>query len=501
MSVYLPRWPTDRVRRKRGLDRSSAVLVVAVKADRQIVMDASGDALEAGVRPGMDVAHARALISGAAPVIAPHAPRKDAAALEALAQWAVRWSPMAAADPPDGLLLDITGCEHLFGGEASIVRRMSRGLRRLGFEHRIAVASTVGAAWGLARFAGAAPILVAPGREREAVAALPVEALRLTPSIVESLHEVDITSVRQLLDLPRATLPARYGNELVVRLDQALGATPEGVPHAAVSTPLEVEMELPGGTTQWEAVSLAVWRMLTDLMARVEQLESGMRHLEAVFTRLDAGSVRLVVQVSRPTRNVKHLWALLRPKLDRLNLGFGVSGIALRAHAIARLAHEQVSLIEIGEASASADPAVHQTIDTLANRLGRERVCAVECRPSHRPERASVVRPLLDAAPTQNASAREEGEREACERPSLLYPTPEPVRVLSLSPDGPVLSLRLRGVEHRVTASVGPERISGEWWRAPEPARDYFRVQDEAGRWLWLFRERAGDWFVHGEWA
>lgn len=499
MSVFLPRWPTDRVRRKRGLDRSRAVLVVAVKADRQIVMDASGDALEAGVRPGMDVAHARALISGTAPEIAPHAPRKDAAALEALAQWAVRWSPMAAADPPDGLLLDITGCEHLFGGEASIVRRMSRGLRRLGFEHRIAVASTVGAAWGLARFADEAPVLIAPGREREAVAALPVDALRLTPSIVESLHEVDITSVRQLLNLPRATLPARYGMELVRRLDQALGATPEGVPHAAVSTPLEVEMELPGGTTQWEAVSLAVWRMLAELTVKVERLESGVRHLEAVFTRLDAGSVRLVVQVSRPTRNVKHLWALLRPKLDRLNLGFGVSGIALRAHAIARLAHEQASLIENGKDRTPAeldDPAVHQTIDTIANRLGRERVCAAECRQSHRPERAVVVRPLLDAAPTQNAPAR-----ASCERPSLLYPEPESVRVLSLSPDGPVLSLRLRGVEHRVVRSVGPERISGEWWRGPEPARDYFRVQDESGRWLWLFRERAGDWFVHGEWA
>lgn len=515
--MYLPHWPTQRVARRHKPVEARPILIVGAKGDRRLVMHASADAQQAGVVCGMDLAHARALIRHPGLLIEPYRPARDAIALEQLAIWAMRWSPIVAADQPDGLMLDISGCGHLFGGDKGLAISLRKRLGKLGFTARVAVASTPGAAWGAARFGPAAGILIRPGKEQEAMSPLPVESLRISESVVDALGEVGIRTVAQLLDIPRSSLPARYGQEIIRRLDEALGRSHEAVLGVREAEAIQAHLELPGGTTQLEAIELGVRHLLEELIRMLERQESGLRRLDATFQRLDSAQICIVVQVSRPTRSGKHLWSLLRPRLERMNLGYGVTGIALCAAGVVRIAHAQTTLLAEPESVCEHDAAIDQTIDAIVGRLGANRVCRFLMRESHRPEAAAWAAPLLDCPPTAPA-VLEKGasSREACERPSVLHTEPQPLSVISLSPDGPVMSIAQDGDSRRIIASIGPERIGGEWWRAREPQRDYFRVQDERGRWLWIFREvrsRGGHtdiapartnpsaWFIHGEWA
>jgi protein ImuB len=554
LSVYLPLWPTDRIarrlrrRRDEGRDRGRrAVLVVCRVSQREVVAHACALALRAGVTAGMALSHARALLNGgrggegAGPIVVPHQPRRDAAALLALARWATRWSPVVAVDGADGLLVNIAGCEHLFGGERALATIVQGKMAELGLTARVGVASTVGAAWALARHGpggvgGGTVSIAPPGGERAALLPMPVAALRVGAATVEALGEVGVTRVGEVLNLPRAMLPARYGAELLRRIDQALGAAFEHVVGVSEPAPMRVSMELPGGTVAWESVAAAARHLLTRLAGLLEEREAGLRRLDAHFDRIDpaplARRATLTVQTARPVRSREHLWSLLRPKLEGLNLGHGVEVVTMEAGGVGVVRHRQGGLpggLNGGaggaggegaegatDAREDADAAVDLAIDTLANRLGAERVRRVVLRASHRPERAAETVAAFDHAGEKPARSEVRragpvpalGPAPGPERPSVLIDPPEPARVMALSPDGPVMAVSWRGRDARVVSCAGPERISGEWWRGREPARDYFRAQEESGRWLWLFREAGGGgaggaaaWFVHGEWA
>lgn len=504
LSVYLPLWPVERIARRLGRRERRLpvpVLLVETKAQRQLVAHACAPSLRAGVRPGMSLAHARALLNTNSPVVANHEPHKDAAGLVALARWAIRWSPVVSADPPDGLLIDITGCAHLFGGERALVDALRAALQRLRLTARCVVASTVGAAWGVARFGPRPCAIIEDGRECDALDTLTVHALRLDHVAVAGLAEIGVMRVGQLLALPRTHLPARYGAQVIRRIDQALGQEAERIARTMEAPDFRAALELPGGTTQHEAITSATRLVLADLARQLEQYESGLRQLDAHFARLDAQTLTITVQVSRPTRSAKHLWRLLAPKVERLHLGYGVEGIELTALRVTRIAHTQTTLIDDRANDRHDEQAFAQMLDTIASRIGHDRLCRAVLRESHRPERAAVMMPLH--APQPEARPADVPVTFADRpRPSRLFETPEPANGIALSPDGPVMMLAWRGRDHRIIQSIGPERVSGEWWRSREGGRDYFRVQDEGGRWLWAFRDgRTGAWFIHGEWA
>lgn len=502
MSIYLRWLATDRLRRRERLPEKSVVLVVATTANVRRVVHLSAHAYREGVRAGMTLAHAGAILPGGAFHIRDHDARRDALMLGALARWSERFSPVVSVDGSNGLLLDISGCEHLFGGEMALATAARDGLAMLGFSSRVGIASSVGAAWAVARFArGGAVVRVPDGEERQAMTSLPVAALRVDSVIEEGLREVAIECVGQVFDLPRSTLPARYGDELLHRIDQALGTLPEPIGRLPEHVVFTASRELPGGTTQIEAIERVVRLLLTELRWLLERHESGLRRLEVAFDRLDAATIPMHVAIVRPTRSDKHLWTLLRPKIERLDMGFGVERVTLTASHVARLPHRQEALRhDEREASESAadDASFAETLDTLASRFGHDRILRIELRQSHRPERAAALVPIHE--PT--AKQRDEACRFTfADRPARLLDPPQEVRVLAVTPDGPVIRLWRDGVERNVLGSIGPERIGGEWWIAREAARDYFRVQEESGRWLWLYQERnSRAWFIHGEW-
>lgn len=494
--MWLPMWAIERRRRARGAPprEPGPLLLVRDSASRRVVESACAASCRAGVRPGMALADARALLRGGA-VVEQADPSADAAGLAALARWAWRWSPIVHAEPPDGLTLDITGCGHLFGGERGLVGSLLGALRRLGLTARAASACTPGAAWAASRFAPGGPVLIAPGGEREALAPLPVEALRLDAEAVAALAEVGVRRVGQLLALPRSALPARYGREALLRIDQALGAAFEGVERGQEEERFEAGVELPGGTTDMAALGLASREALERLCGALARRERGARRVELALARLDRERALIVLHLGRPTRSAKHLWALARPRLERAHLGTGVERVSACAGLVAPLPHEQGVLGPAGGARGADGLALAATLDTIANRIGPERVRRAELVESYRPERASRLVPALGAHGAASGAAP-----AGRPRPPVLLERPEPVRVVALSPDGPVIGLWRGGVGLEVVRSQGPERVGGEWWVAREGGRDYFRVQERTGRWLWIFRE-GGSWFIHGEWA
>jgi protein ImuB len=478
----------------------------------------------------MTVAHARALLPRP-PTLGTFNPRRDRQALEALANWALRFSPRVAPDPPDGLLLDITGCQRLFRGERRLLRLLLSRVRRLGLGARAAIAPTIGGAWALARFGPRDQHIISPGKLSAALASLPLAALRLDAATLAALEEVGLTHVRHLLVLPRASLPARFGTQLAQRLDQALGSATETIEPIRPIAPVTAARGFAGPTRQLEALEITVQELLAAVQQQLQTREAGARCLELCLVRSDCPPAYLKLNLTVPSRDAGHLWRLLRPRLETVHLGFGVERLVLTAARLSRLPHHQMGMnVGTGATSGGArpgmgatgrpswgdrrsddlkpaptapfDPRASHLLDELTNRLGTPRVLRFQPVATHIPECAFAPQSLpVKAGPVSPIIAPRPP------RPSFLLPHPESIRVATTQPDGPVTSLRWRRQEYRILACIGPERLAPAWWRS-SPAdpgsgcRDYFRLLDASGCWLWVYRETdSGIWFLHGQWA
>ncbi|MHC5001773.1 MAG: Y-family DNA polymerase [Planctomycetota bacterium] len=489
------------------------MILFTTVANRQLVVCGCDQAVAAGVRPEMTLAHARALLHHRDVLIRPHEPERDTASLRALAAWARRFSPIVAVDPPDGLLLDISGCERLFHGEDRLLQRVVTETRRLGIGVRAAVASTFAAAWAMARFGETA--CVPSGGEREALAPLPVEALRLDGPTLEALHEVGLERIAHLLELPRASLAARFGEDLLLRLDQAFGAALETIAPIRPAPPMLVQRVFDGPCVQIEAILLTVRELITLLARQLRQRESGAVALEVVAHRVHAQPVRHALRLSHPTRDEGHLWSLLRPKVESIDMGFGVERVVLSASADG-VAHEQSSRWR--DDRGGGERQLGRFVDTVVGRCGTRSALSVELVASHVPERAFRLEPVRSVRPDRRRETPPDaadadqspwpGEGSGAHRPTLLLGEPQPIEVIALAPEGPPAWITWPRGSSAVVASIGPERITGEWWRAGrrpgrfDGTRDYYAVQDRQGRWLWIYRHRdSGGWFVHGQWG
>ncbi len=544
LSLWFPTFSTDLIHRKlrppnRGPGASPGtapqhthnsptlapttlhILLTRPVAARDLVARCCARCTLAGIHEGMDLAHARSLLPDNAVLhLEPHRPDRDAEALHALACWAIRFTPLVAPDPPDGLLLDISGTELIHKAEPCLLRSIAAGARRRGLHTRIAAASTFAAAHAVARHAPSTQTLfrVPPGREREALANLPIAALALDPATSIALSEVGITRIGQVIDLPRAALASRFGLPIIDRLDKALGRAPQHIDPVRPTPPLRASMLFDGPTDHWESIEAAAKQVLQDLTTQLAARERGVRRLDIQLVRPKLGAQHSApLLLSRPSRSPRHLWTLLRTHLERLDLQQGVEGIILTATRTARLRHQQTTSPALGAPGASeddtADSAWGELIDTLISRLGPDSIRRIDAIESHIPERAISDRPILAHSNSQR-SASDISKFEISNfklpspspRPSLLLPRPEPASALALTPDGPLLSLTWRGHHHRILSCIGPERISPEWWRHraghEPPDRDYFAAQTDSGRWLWVCRQpTTRRWFVHGEWC
>ncbi len=499
----MPTFASDVIRLRRRLDIRTPVVLWTLDHQREIVTSCCTTALRAGVKAGMTVAHARALL----PKGAMHAEQSDSAATRrALRRLALRmhaFVPTVAIDQRDGLLLDASGCVHLYGTLERLIARIVRRLTNIGIIARIAAAPTFTAACALARCGPAGAVVrdltdIAPTTDR-----LPVASLRLQAGVLHALSEVGIEQIGQLRALPRASLADRFGSCVLHTLDQLAGRAPERITPVIARGVIEASHELTGPTTRLDAIHLIAQRVLVSLCRMLRTRQLACRRVEISLDRSDIQPLTLTLQVAKATNDAHHLFNMLRHLLDGAQLGFGVQAVHARARLISCARHEQMQAWRESPASTPTD-GLARFVDACIARMGPASVTWAAPVASHLPENALVRQIVGDLS----HCACEPANVTRLDRPSRLFTEPAHAAVLAVVPDGPLARVSVWGQAMDITQTHGPERIVGEWWResayphASSPlSRDYFRVQTTQGRWLWVFRCADGRWFVHGEWA
>ncbi|MFZ4430417.1 MAG: Y-family DNA polymerase [Phycisphaerales bacterium] len=488
------------------------VLMNESRQGRELIAAACPRAMAAGVRIGMSLTHARALIRGAV-VISPWKPERDAETLASLATWCNRFSPIVGIDPPDGLVLDVTGTHRLHRGEWRLLSLLRRSMERLGLRSRLAIASTAGCARAAARHRQSECAVIDAGEETAFLRAMPLEALHIARHQIEALREMGFDRIGSILDLPRSSLPARFGPDVLTALDAALGKRAEVISPVRPREAFHVERVFDGPTTHWQSVEQCVHMLVEQLVATLKARDMGVRRLDASLATTNRQTpTHITLTLCRPCRDAAHVWSMLRPHLERIDLGDGIEGVTLVAARTGLIKHSQRHMLATsgGEAVASSsdhDPHTARAMlcDTLANRLGGDAVMKVFHAEAHVPERTLRLATAMHEHPVRSVRLV-----NTTPRPSRLFLRPEPVQVMHMSPDGPIHRLHWRDSTWNVTACIGPERICSQWWlTAPDDAcgdRDYYRVciitQGHEPRWIWIYRLSSfGTWHVHGEWA
>ena len=541
VSLWFPKLSTDRLAKPGGDWSAKAAATVGWFEGCPRLVALNPHARATGLRSHMRLADARTLVPDL--VTAEIQPQADHRLLEAIANWCDRYTPWVAIDPlggavaqdgveacstggfggDAGLLLDVTGCGHLFGkgeaGERALLADLVERLSRHDYTCRVAMADTAGAAWALARFAERQADLFCPGNaQREALAALPVDALRLDTPILETFLKLGLRRIGDLYYLPRAPLARRFSEQPLHRLDQALGRVEEPIEPRRPPPAFRTRLAFVEPIGRSEDIAAATSRLLAALCKQFEQAGVGARKLEIALYRVDGSVDRTWIGTSRPNRDNPKLMKLFEEKLGELDPGFGVELMILAAPEVEAWSGTQDPLPEavMGMGMlASADGTI-DLADRLALRLGTENVVQLLPRDSHLPERVQTTAPVSVPAAPVGAWARVASMKGA--RPTRLLQRPEAVEVTALMPDDPPRQFNWRRHAHKVVKVEGPERLADEWWRprsngrhAPANSvplvRDYYRVEDDDGGRFWLFRDgphnaSAGGgttrWFLHG---
>ena len=461
-------------------------------------------AAQAGLTPGLTLADAQARTPSLCTIL--HQPEADAALLLQVMEDFGRFTPMIAEDAPHGLILDITGCAHLFGGETRLVRAAHQRAERIGLKMRSASASTPQAARALARFGPGG--LFEAGHDRQAVRRLPITALELPERDTQALLRAGLKGIADLDDRPRAPLAARFGTDFPARLACVLGDEDIRITPYRPPPPIVVDRVFFEPILTNEDVDSVLSDLLIDTADRLDQAGQGGRAFEAGFYRVDGHVRRIIARTGRPTRDVQAVLRLFRERLatlsNPLDPGFGFDQMRLSVVETQTLKPVQRGLEDDGHDGEDFS----RLIDRLTARLGPEAVLSFEPLGSHIPERARRMVPatMKTIRPAHDWPDLDPDDPPL--RPLQMFDPPQPVETLAEVPDGSPLRFRWRRVLHEVAMAEGPERIGGEWWREPDQKiRDYYRVEDREGRRFWLFRQGLyGEtdeprWFVHGLFA
>jgi protein ImuB len=540
LSLWLPRLPIDRI--KRQLARGNAAPTKAFSSevgtgsreenvskqnsnkDSSIVVAKQNNALQIfalddaaarlGLEVGLPLANARAICPQLRVFDADEV--SDARTLNDIAEWCDRFTPLVALDSPHGLFLDITGCAHLFGGEAAMMRLMCDVLSAQGFAVSAAIAGTSVCARTMTRHVHGR--IVRDGEEAEAVEPLPVSALGADEAITRGLRRAGLKTIGDVACRARHEITARFGAGFTTLLEHALG---QGDAPISPRKPLPdyiVEKRFADPVTTETVISATLSRLAAMLVVAMAQQGKGARRLEARFFRTDGAVRTIIVDTGQPVTRAEVIDRLFRERLDALSdpldPGFGFDLIRLSASRTEIVVQQQRDL----DANVHDNDELAALIDRIAARIGGRRVVVHLPQDTHIPERAVLAAPAqhrLTAATQAVWPARVEGEPPL--RPLRLFERPEQIKVIAQVPDGPPARFVWRRATHAVVRAEGPERVAMEWWRPQGEmlTRDYFRVEDEAGLRFWLYRDGLYDreieqedgkavqpnWFMHGLFA
>ena len=531
LSLYLPRLAAERVIRRQGINGPLAV--IGEQHNAQIITALNGTAEAEGLYLGQSLSDARAVLETL--ITHPANPQEEARFLGFIARWAGQFSPWIAVHPPGDLFLDITGCAHLFGGEAALMERMQDALEQLGLSAQIGIADTPGAAWALARFSGvqtgprrngdaidqeayatrsraskrrgwekggaapiralpgAAPAIAPVGQIMQAIGPLPLAALRLEPEITLKLNRLGLNAIADLANLPRASVGRRFGASTLRRLDQAMGTEPEPITPTKPLKHFATRISFPDPIGLRGDIEAGVRRLCAPLCDKLRLASLGARKLALTLYRSDHSLQMVEVSLARPSHDPARILPLFELHLPQIEPRFGIDMMRLEALTSEPIHPEQSASPSVTTKTRAHQDGYTDLIGRLGVRLGLEAVVVLEPGESHLPEKASM--PLVAAF----AGERQHWPNPRGPRP-LVVPRPERIE----AHDGfrPPQSFRWRKRNYLVAGYQGPERITPEWWLDldgwRDGIRDYWSVISDCGSRLWLYHSHGGD--LNGGW-
>ncbi|MBC7903798.1 MAG: DNA polymerase Y family protein [Gemmatimonadaceae bacterium] len=475
--------------------KNKPLVIAAPEHGRMVITAANSRAQQEGIENGMVLADARALY----PLleVCEQKPGLTSALLKKLAQFCIRFTPSAAIDLPDGLLLDATGCAHLWGGEEKYLEEISKRFSAMGYQSRVAMSDTIGTSWGIARYAQSG-FLVAPGKHHEAILSLPPEALRPENETAQRLHKLGLRKISQFIHMPRTALRRRFGQIFLQKIDQCLGFEDEII--IPVDPVADYQERLPclEPISTHTGIEIAMDTLLSTMCTRLAKEELGIRQLAFICHRVDNKVQEISISTGHPSNNKKHLFRLLETKINEIEPALGIEIFILEASIVEKTQQQQEKIWE--QACGLENNQLNELIDRMAIRVGTGHIYRYVPDEHYWPERS-----LRQTASLQEKSSAEWSIQNP--RPIRLLLNPESIEVTAPIPDYPPMLFRYKGRLHKIIRADGPERIEQEWWIEEGRHRDYYQVEDENGDRYWLFRSGHYDlqntykWFIHGFFA
>ncbi len=495
LAIWFPYLIPDRLAMRNPNLKEKAFITSLPDRGRLIIQSASYQAVANGVKPSMILADARAIFPDLLAI--EHDTELPQKLLTKLAEWCLRFTPIAAIDLPDGLLLDISGCPHLWNGESPYLEEICSRLSEGGYHIRVAIADTVGAAWAFSRY-GSNKMIAAEAQHKELLATLPVVALRLPPETTVRLCQLGLNTIGSLMAIPQQSLKKRFGQVIVARIEQALGSAYEPLKPVCPATVFQERLCCLEPVRTAKAITIGLQQLLQSLCDHLLQEKKGLRKAVLKCYRIDNEMQQIDIGTNRPTRDMAHLLRLFEHKISTIAPGLGIELFILEAPVVDPLEVQQEQLWI--DTNLQQSQAVTQLLDKISGRLGQSAIQRYLPAEHYWPERSFTT---ADTLTEQSIIPWPSG----LSRPIYLLPQPEPIKVSVPIPDYPPMLFIYKGVTHHIKKADGPERIEREWWIDKGLQRDYYCVEDESGKRYWLFRSghyedvQAPDWFIHGFFA
>lgn len=482
---------TDWFRRRQLVEPDIAFVLAAPDHGRMVVTAANAIARSQGLITGMSVADARAILPSLQ--VLDDIPNLSGKLLSAIAEWCIRYTPAVAIDSTSGLILDATGCAHLWGGEEKYLSDITRRLNNFGYDVKLCMADTIGSAWAMTR-AGKVTI-IEPGKHATAILSLPAASLRLETATIERLEKLGLRHVNNFISMPRVSLRRRFGELLLKRIDQALGNEKEWIQTVQPINPYEERLPCIEPIVTATGIGIAIEKLLDTLCRRLHQEGKGLRTAVLSCYRVDGKVIRLSIGTNRPCANPPHLFKLFEIKIESIEPALGIELFTLDASKVEELLPMQEKLW--GHTDFLAGGELAELLDRIGGKIGVDKIHRYVPDEHYWPERSYKQAISIDEKLQSSWKLNRP-------RPLQILSPPEFIEVTAPIPDYPPMLFRYRGHLHKIMKADGPERIEQEWWLEDGQHRDYYTVEDEAGKRYWLFRlghydpAKTYKWFLHG---